>query len=69
MKKVIVIALCAAVLGLTGCSSSNAPETTSYKETQSEIDAGCHGKKCTYKKCKKAKSKLGEEKLEKDTVK
>lgn len=68
MKKVILAALCVAVLGLVGCSYSDKPETTSYKETQSEVDAD-HGKKCTHKKCKKAKGKLGEEKMEKDTTK
>ncbi len=65
----MLVALCAAVLGfgLVGCASTDKPETASYKETQSELNAA--GKKGIHKKHKKAKSKLGEEKLEKDITK
>ena len=64
MKKIISIALVAAVVGLVGCSAQD----KSYVDTQnSPIAAAGQKHKCKGKKCRSGK--LGEEKSEQDTAK
>ena len=64
MKKIISIALVAAVVGLVGCSAQD----KSYVDTQdSPIAAAGHKNKCKGKKCRRGK--LGAEKSEQDTAK
>ncbi len=68
MKKIISIAVCAAILGIVGCASQDKSDTSSYKSTVSQVDAGLKTK-CKHKKCHQHVGKLGEEKLEQDTAK
>jgi hypothetical protein len=72
MKKIISIAVCAAVLGLVGCSTGDVKDKSdamSYKESISQLDADNKGK-CKHKKCRhRHAGKLGEEKAENDTAK
>jgi hypothetical protein len=79
MKKIISIAVCAAVLGLVGCSTGpvqDKSDASSYRENISQVDADhgtkCKGHKC-HKKCHKCHEhkcgKLGEEKAECDMSK
>ncbi len=68
MKKVMSVVVCAAVLGLVGCSSNEKPDSMDSKESVSQLDAGYNKTKCKHKRCH-VKGKLGEEKVEKDTAK
>lgn len=65
MKKVLSIALVAAVFGLVGCSAQDNPEKTAERDYN--VAGAQHRPKCVGKKC--VKGKLGDEQTQKDTVK
>jgi len=68
MKKIISIALVAAVFGLVGCAAEKQPDLTAQRDFN--VADAKHRPKCKKNKHGKYKcSKLGEEKTEKDTVK